>query len=152
MNTRIRSALVALALGVALAIPGAALAESSSGTMTLSVGQAITVSGVPTTIDFGSSLGDETKGATPFDVTYAGNTAYSVSTTAADLTATGGLSILKADIHLDVDGTDGAADGRALESFTATGGSGSKTLTLSIDVPAAQGAGAYSGQFVVNAN
>jgi len=144
-----RSALVALALTLALASPTLA-ATSDSGTMTLTVGNAISVDGVPDTIAFGSTLGNETLSAPAFDVTVSANTSATFTAAATDL-SNGTATINASAVSLSLDGGGAVpANGAPIASYGASGGSDTQSVLLTIDVPAAQQAGEYTGTFTIS--
>lgn len=161
-----RLAALVAAVSLAVALPGAAFAADV--TEALNVNSALTVTGVPASIDYGSVDPGQSTAQKQVAVTVTSNSAWALNITGTDFNGSGGRSINKSARQLTLaqgSGTstvnvgpgttfnDPALNGAPAE---ATGPAGTADLIaqLRINVPGSAPAGAYTGtvSFVASAN
>ena len=168
---RSRAIIAAIALTLVLAMPAAAVTSTVSESLT--VDSAITMTGVPASINYGNAIaGGPRVTATPFDITVSSNdaTGWYVSAASSVLTSSEGTIPVTARRHVvgTVSGCTNPASVTLGPSFTGTGsapdttggkvfmtssgaGTGCAKFTAGINVPGSALAGSYTGTLTFEA-
>lgn len=149
MNRLTRAALAAL-VGLTISVGPALAANPQSGTMTLTVGNAISISGVPSTIPFGSAFPGDTATTPQFTVTLQASSSTTFTASSTDLTGTPSGSIAKSNVKMCTGNActpSTAADGATVASGVTT--STTRDINLAITIPGGADAATYTGTFTI---
>ena len=160
-----RTGSLILAAVLALALPASAFAASTSSTVTesLTVAASISMTGIPASLDYGSSTAGTNVVAPEFTAAVSSNNAsgWSVAVNATDLT-NGGGTIPATNRQYSMAGSGYTATGGGspvsypggdfVIANRATPGSANVFVTSRISIPAAASPGAYTGSAVFTAS
>jgi hypothetical protein len=150
-----RSILLSIALTLGLVAPTFAASQSATSTETLTVNASITLTGVPTSLSYGSTLGAQKLSATMTGVHVFTNnpTGMKVTATASDLTA-GGNTIAATNRAFKFGGSAEVPYTTANTVLTTFPGPVPDTaadIVASVNVPANAMPGAYTGSVTITA-
>lgn len=149
MKRLMRAALAAL-VGLTVLVGPTLAASSGSGTMTLTVGNAISISGVPTSLPFGSAFPGDTATTPQFTVTLQATSSATFTATSSDLAGTPSGTIVKSNVKMCIGNActaTVAADGTTVASGVTT--STTRDVNLAITVPGAAVPATYTGTFTI---
>lgn len=156
-HSRVLAALFAAALSMSAV--GSALATDSNVTETLTITTALSVSGVPASIDYGTVVPGAPSAAQSFLASVSANVPWKMTATGSDFTS-GTHTLVMGARQVQVTGLAGAStDVAAYTSFGAPlgtsrllyggAGPGSGTINLRINAPGSTIPGVYTGDFTL---